>query len=91
MHRLGYVNFVDGWWKSISETYAETRDPELKEDIEAELEEGYEPIDGCPERNVGWMMLDAIDMSPDFYHYIWGFTEETWRLCYQRPPDIAVW
>lgn len=91
MRRWGYVNYVDGWWKSLSEAYAENQDPQLKEDIEGELEEGYEPIDGCLEGNVGWMMLDTIDMSPSFYHYIWGFPEETWYLCYQRPPGIASW
>lgn len=37
----------------MSETYAENQDPELKEEIEAQLGEGYEPIDGCFEENVG--------------------------------------
>ena len=89
--RGGYVNFVDGWWKSLSEAYAENQDPQIKEDIEGELEEGYEPIDGCLEGNVGWMMLNTVNVSPGFYQDIWGFTEEQWPLCYQRPPDIASW
>lgn len=89
--RWGYVNFVDGWWKSLGERHAITQDPDLKQEIVDELEERYEPIEGCVEENVGWMMLDTIDVSVDFYHTICGFTQEVWPIYYQRPPGIVSW
>lgn len=91
LERWGHVNFVDGWWKSLGEMYAESQDPDLKQQIEDELESEYEPIEGCVDKDVGWMMLDTIDVSADFYVTICGITEQVWPIYYQRPPAIASW
>ncbi|KAJ5322626.1 hypothetical protein N7452_010915 [Penicillium brevicompactum] len=87
----GYVNFVDGWWKSLREQYAKSQDPDLKEEIDEQLAHGYQSIEGCVEENTGWTMLHKLDMSVSFYHYTSGFVEDVWPLYYQRPPDIALW
>lgn len=87
------MNFVDGWWKPLSEVYANEPDPDTRQEMMEELqqEDRLEPIDGCVEENVGWMMLDTIDVEVEFYNFIWEFPENTWDLCYQRPPVIASW
>lgn len=87
----GYVNFVDGWWKSLREQYATSQDPDLKEGIDEQLAHGYQSIEGCVEENTGWTMLHRLDMSVSFYHYTSGFVEDVWPLYYQRPPGIALW
>ena len=87
----GYQDRSDGamsilWmagWKSLDERYAITQDPGLKQQIDAELDGRCEQIEGCVEENVGWMMLDTIDVSVDFYHTICGFMEEVWPIYYQ--------
>ncbi|PLN85292.1 hypothetical protein BDW42DRAFT_160830 [Aspergillus taichungensis] len=75
--RSSYVNFVNGWWMSYGERYARSRDPRWKCIAESEVEEDLEPVDGCVEFNVGWMMLDPIDISVEFYHDV-GWGEEFW-------------
>jgi hypothetical protein len=62
----GYVNFVDGWWKSLREQYSTSQDPDLKEEIDEQLAHGYQSIEGCMEENTGWTMLHRLDMSVDF-------------------------
>ncbi|CAG8044689.1 unnamed protein product [Penicillium salamii] len=87
----GYVNFVDGWWKSLREYYATSQDPDIKEEMDEQLARDYRSIEGCVEENTGWTMLHRLDMSVDFYHYTSGFVEDVWPLYYQRPPGIALW
>ncbi|CAG8044428.1 unnamed protein product [Penicillium salamii] len=91
LQSYGYVNFVDGWWKSLREHYATSQDPDLKEEIDEQLAHDYQSIEGCVEENTGWTMLHRLDMSVDFYHYTSGFVEDVWPLYYQRPPGITLW
>ncbi|KAH8427985.1 uncharacterized protein LDX57_005691 [Aspergillus melleus] len=83
----GYVNFVDGYWKTLSELGLEDDEnpwPDEPGEYDA-------PIEGCIEENVGWMKLDAADISMEWYDGIDGFEYESWYIFYQRPPAIVTW
>jgi hypothetical protein len=69
--------------------YAIDGDPDLEDEIDEQLECGYEPIEGYMEGNIGWAMLHRVDMTADFYHHTWGFVD-VWPLYYQCPPGIAI-
>lgn len=84
------MNFVDDCWKSLSAKYAIAQYPDLKQEVEDELEELYGPIEGCVEGNIGWMMLDTIDVSAGFYHTICGFTQEVWPVYYQHHLSLCL-
>lgn len=74
----GYVDFVDGYWVSIAEQRLE--DPELEPEI---LDE---PVEGCREEDVGWMMRWTRYVDADFFADMAGY--EAWYNYYSRPPSI---
>ncbi|KAH7078677.1 hypothetical protein BKA63DRAFT_249087 [Paraphoma chrysanthemicola] len=67
-------------------------EPEVEEDAEFEREKDiYEPIEGCTEKDVGWMRIAPIMINAEFYNALDGY-EQAWDdMFYQRPPDIVVW
>ncbi|KAF7552038.1 hypothetical protein G7Z17_g4573 [Cylindrodendrum hubeiense] len=76
----GYVKFVHAHWKSQLELYPD----EVNVD-----EQSYEPVDGCCEEDVGWMMIASDLMERTFYDS-WN-SRETWYIDYRRPPDMLYY
>lgn len=81
---VGYVNFVDANWKSLSELTS------IVGDIGAEEDDVHEPIDGCTEENVGWMKIASHMVGADFYQGMMG-NRDSWYAFYKRPPEISNW
>lgn len=78
---VGYVNFVDAKWKSLSELVPD--DPEPAED------EVYEEIEGCTEENVGWMKIATHMAGVSFYQCM--MDAAVWYVMYERPPEVVIW
>lgn len=78
----GYVNFVQADWKPFSEKAYNTRDV-----IGVEEDEGYEPIDGCTEENVGWMKISSRMVGTYFYQVM--MDPDAWYVFYKRPEEIV--
>lgn len=77
VHGQGYVNFVDANWEPLSERLPTGA---------REVDELYEPIDGCREEDVGWMKIALNMVGPYFYEAMTGFPD-VWYAFYQRPPE----
>jgi hypothetical protein len=79
----GSVNLVDADWQSITERWPE----DDFSDDDGEL--SYEPVEGCTEEHVGWMMIagPAIDAK------LLGeeMCDELWYVYYKRPDDILYY
>jgi hypothetical protein len=52
-------------------------------------EHAYDPVEGCTEEDVGWMMIagSVIDAK------LWGedMSQELWYVYYKRPYDILYY
>jgi hypothetical protein len=81
---VGYVNFVDGRWKPLSELTSNIGQVDEGED------EVHEAIEGCTEENVGWMKITSRMVGADFYEAMMGYSD-LWYLKYQRPPETVNW
>jgi hypothetical protein len=81
---VGYVNFVDGRWKPLSELTSNIGQVDEGED------EVHEAIEGCTEENVGWMKITSRMVGADFYEAMMGYSD-VWYLKYQRPPETVNW
>ncbi|OCK72814.1 hypothetical protein K432DRAFT_314760 [Lepidopterella palustris CBS 459.81] len=51
-------------------------------------EESEEPIEGCTQHNVGWMMVASREVMVDMYHIL--REENHWYSEYHRPPQVAL-
>ena len=52
-----------------------------------EGDEGYQPIDGCSLKDVGWMKVAAWLLIPGFYELL---MDNGWHSTYARPPEIVM-
>lgn len=78
-YELGHVRMINAEWKW---TYVPEEDPE----DEPEVEE-FEPLEGCPEDDVGWMNIRwRIVQLPGFYKMK---EIDDWQTHYARYPGIA--
>lgn len=81
-----YVNILSGWWKPDS---LENYSAEEIEEFGAEglLDDGYDPIEGCDFKDVGWMKVGFCDAGlPGF---IAMGEDGIWDDYYERPPRIC--
>lgn len=76
-----FIKFVDANWESCP--------PEKQEDDEWEPEI-WEPIEGCTEKDVGWMRMAPDMLNTDFYDVLPG-DGMTWQYFHDRPPAIFRW
>lgn len=67
----GFVKIVSRYWEPYG---ARDRDPP------------HEPIEGCTEDDVGWMMVDYSDVVV-FYRLL--YHRNSWYIVYKRPPNVA--
>lgn len=77
MWEKGYVKLVQASWRSLIEALEEYKDEDL-----------HEPIDGCPEEDVGWMKISTPSVGVSLYDALWGFPH-IWYAFYLRPPDTV--
>ena len=80
----GYVNFVDANWKPLIKIL-----PAKAREVR-EIDQSYEPIDGCREEDVGWMKIGSVMAGPDFYDAMTG-SPDVWYDFYERPPETVVY
>jgi hypothetical protein len=75
----GSVNLIDADWQSITERWPD-------EDFSDDGELSYEPVEGCTEEHVGWMMIAGPAISAK----LWGdeMYDTLWYVYYRRPGDI---
>lgn len=87
-----FVKIVKGDWEPLSAIGATTQQDRMEEDAEFEGEKDvYEPIEGCTEKDVGWMRIAPDMINTEFYNALDGY-EQAWEdMFYQRPPNIVVW
>ncbi|OAL43179.1 hypothetical protein IQ07DRAFT_305265 [Pyrenochaeta sp. DS3sAY3a] len=72
-----FVKIVDAYWEPDGE-------PDEERDVLA-------PIDGCTERDVGWMRIGPHLLNAEFYDALDG-DEMAWEdQFYTRPPSILHW
>jgi len=82
-----FVKFVDGNWEpdlplTIASEEAEEEEHDFSQD------EALEPIEGCIEKDVGWMRIAPYMINADFYEALGG-DENDWFIFYERPPSIV--
>ncbi len=83
-----FVNMLNGWWKPESlEDYTPEEIEEFGSDKGGLIGDGYEPIEGCTVRDVGWMKVSFFDAG------LLGFLRMgehgTWETVYECPSDIC--
>jgi len=69
--RAGFVKIVSRYWEPYG---TRDRDPP------------QEPIQGCTEDDVGWMVVDFTNMV-EFYYRL--RTRNLWDSEYQHPPEVG--
>ncbi|KAF3388533.1 hypothetical protein F1880_004515 [Penicillium rolfsii] len=81
-----YVNMLNGWWKPDS---LENYPAEYVEEFGAEglLDDGFDPIEGCNFKDVGWMKVGFCDAGLVGFADVGGIG--TWDDYYERPPEIC--
>ncbi|KAJ4371531.1 hypothetical protein N0V83_004750 [Neocucurbitaria cava] len=78
-----FVKIVDADWEPSSTIAAG--------DQQIEEQDVFEPIDGCTEKDVGWMRIAPSMLNAEFYHALEG-DEMAWdHQFYERPPTIVRW
>jgi hypothetical protein len=80
--RGALVKFVDANWRPLAEEFPDQIEQPDPEDV-------HEPIDGCTEENVGWMLISPKKIGPEFYEASYTFMD-AWYTYYVRPPG-RVW
>jgi len=77
------VNLIDADWLPMRERW-----PNEKYDDDDD-EFAYDPVEGCTEEHVGWMMISgsAIDAR------LWGKEMDStlWYVYYRRPDDVLYY
>jgi hypothetical protein len=69
---------TDGFVNLIWRDWEPTSDP--REPVE-------EPIEGCTQEDVGWMMVAYADVMVSMYYYLRDWND--WYVEYRRPPEVA--
>ncbi|KAI6900566.1 hypothetical protein KC316_g3186 [Hortaea werneckii] len=78
----GWVHFIDTMWTADMD------------DVNSDTEEfdmpvlDFEPIEGCREEDVGWMVVATRSICTELYSLL--DDAEMWRVIYPRPPEMAV-
>ncbi|KAH6629735.1 hypothetical protein C7974DRAFT_359712 [Boeremia exigua] len=73
-----FVKIVKADWEPLCEEFDHEKDI-------------YEPIEGCTEKDVGWMRIAPEMVNAEFYYALDGY-EPAWDdMFYQRPPHIVLW
>jgi hypothetical protein len=80
-----FIKFVDGDWEPSPAIAKQEEDED-----EFGGEEEFEPIEGCTEKNVGWMRILPIMINAEFYNVL-DSCDDQWPTFYQRPPTIVEW
>ncbi|GES62939.1 hypothetical protein ATEIFO6365_0014005500 [Aspergillus terreus] len=89
LNKYAYVNMLKGWWKPESiDDYLpyELEDLDRPEDI---LDDGYDPVEGCTLKDVGWMKVALCDAGLQGYESMGDDFE--WERVYERPPEICYY
>jgi hypothetical protein len=82
----GFVKIVKADWEPL---HASDQQAEGEGDEEFEYRDRCEPIEGCTEKDVGWMRIAPIMINAGFYCALDGY-EQAWEdMFYRRPPDIV--
>lgn len=76
----GFVNVIWNNWQPVSGSMGD-------EDEDEGGDEGLEPIEGCTQEDVGWMMVAYQDVMVDMYHLLRD--TNAWYTEYRRPPEVA--
>ena len=79
----GFVKLVDATWEPLGE-----QEDEEQEDDEWPGE-FWEPIEGCTEKDVGWMRITPLVIGPNLYEVMSG-DSVLWYAHYERPPVIYL-
>ena len=81
------MKIIDGRWNKEVEqlTPDEVSDDEDRRKLN-EGDEGYEPIEGCRQEEVGWVKADPSMLIPTMYE---RFMDNGWWAYYVRPPKIV--
>ncbi|KAH7371728.1 hypothetical protein BKA66DRAFT_182169 [Pyrenochaeta sp. MPI-SDFR-AT-0127] len=78
-----FVKIVDAEWEPSSAIAVGGQ--------QAEEQDVFEPINGCTEKNVGWMRIAPNMINAEFYNALDG-DENAWDdQFYKRPPSILQW
>ncbi|KAJ8116402.1 hypothetical protein OPT61_g2162 [Boeremia exigua] len=73
-----FVKIVKADWEPSSDQMGEDADV-------------YEPIEGCTEKDFGWMRIDPMMLNAEFYNAL-DFWKPAWDdMFYWRPPKIVSW
>lgn len=83
--------FLEKGWSAEAFVKIVKADWEPEDDAEDECDKDvYEPIEGCTEKDVGWMRIAPDMINAEFYYALDGY-EQAWDdMFYQRPPHIVV-
>lgn len=64
-------------------------DLEDDEQLEDLLDDGYDSIEGCTLKDVGWMKVTLCDAGLEGYQQMGEFKLGEWERLYERPPGIC--
>ncbi|KAJ5966438.1 hypothetical protein N7481_013152 [Penicillium waksmanii] len=87
INKDAFVNMLYGWWKPESiEDFSQEglEDVDKPEDL---LEDGYESVEGCTLKDVGWMKVALCDAGLEGYQKMGEGGE--WERLYERPHEIC--
>ncbi|KAL4945989.1 hypothetical protein BDV06DRAFT_208990 [Aspergillus oleicola] len=77
----GHVNLIRANWQSDLDSALKIDEPE-----ELWKEGPFDSIEGCSDKDVGWMKMAFGLLGPSFYLYV--DDAETWHKEYVRPPGV---
>lgn len=87
LNKDAFVNMLYGWWKPESIEDFSQEDLEDVDQPEELLDDGYESIEGCTLKDVGWMKVALCDAGLEGYKTMGEFGE--WERLYGRPPQVC--
>jgi hypothetical protein len=87
LNKDAFVNMLYGWWKPESIEDFIQEDLEYVDNPEDLLDDGYDPVEGCTLKDVGWMKVALCDAGLEGFQMM-GETGE-WERLYERPQEIC--
>ncbi|GFF30758.1 hypothetical protein IFM51744_01230 [Aspergillus udagawae] len=87
INKDAFVNMLYGWWKPESIEDFSQEDLEDVDKPEDLLDDGYDPIEGCTLRDVGWMKVALCDAGLEGFIKMGEYGE--WERLYERPHEIC--
>lgn len=86
IEKNAFLNMLNGWWKLES---LEDYDVEDLEECEPEdlIDNGYDPVEGCTVKDVGWMKVAFRDNGLSGFFTMGQHGE--WEALYERPSEIC--